>query len=150
MALVYRARRMVKAPRLTVRAKLVQRHNAQKHINGPLGQWQHVIFCDESPFMLFRIYNRIRVRRLVVEAMNEDCIYMVMWLTEAVLCMYVVVSPQGYLSYGKNFLVRSGSDVTGAIYRRVLEEHFVPHGRAWYRNNWLLADDNARPNRACV
>ena len=26
----------------------------------------------------------------------------------------------------------------------------VPHCRAWYRNNWLLADDNARPHQACV
>ena len=55
-----------------------------------------------------------------------------------------------YLSYGKNLLVRSGSDVTGAVYRRVLEEHLVSHARAWYRNNFLLADDNARPHRACV
>ena len=55
-----------------------------------------------------------------------------------------------YLSYGKNLLVRSGSDVTAAIYRRVLEEHLVSHGRAWYRSNWLLADDNARPHRASV
>ena len=53
-----------------------------------------------------------------------------------------------YLSYGKTLLVRSGSDVTVAVYRRVLEEHLVPHGRAWYRHNWLLADDNARPHRA--
>ena len=69
-----------------------------------------------------------------------------MWLTEAALYMYGVVS----LIYGKNLLVRSGSDVTGAVYRRVLEDHLVPHGRTWYRNNWLLADDNARPHRACV
>ena len=38
----------------------------------------------------------------------------------------------------------------GAVYRRVLEEHLVSHGRAWYRNNWLLGDDKARPHRACV
>ena len=55
-----------------------------------------------------------------------------------------------YLSYEKNLLVRSGSDVTGTVYGRVLEEHLVIHGRAWYRNNWLLADENARPHRACV
>ena len=47
-------------------------------------------------------------------------------------------------------LVRSESDVTGAVYRRVLEEHLVLPGRTWYRNNWLLADDNARPHRDCV
>ena len=73
VAHAYRARRMVKVPILTVRAKLVRRHWAQKHINRPLGQWQHVIFCDESRFMLFWIDNRIRVRRLAVEAMHEDC-----------------------------------------------------------------------------
>ena len=64
---------MVKVPRLTERVKLVRRHWAQKHINRPLGQWQHIIFCDESRLMLFRIDNRIRVRRLVGEVMNEDC-----------------------------------------------------------------------------
>ena len=91
VARAYRARRMVKVPRLTVRAKLVRRHWVKKHINRPQGQWQHVIFCDESRFMLFWIDNRIRVRRLVGEAMNEDC-NMVMWLTEAVMYMYGVVS----------------------------------------------------------
>ena len=73
VARAYRARRMVKVPRLTVRAKLVRRHWAHKHINRPLDQWQHVIFYDENRFMLFRIDNRIRVRRLVGEVMNEDC-----------------------------------------------------------------------------
>ena len=73
VARAYMARRMVQVPRLIVRAKLVRCHWAQKHTNRPLGQWQHVIFCDESRFMLFRIDNRIRVRRLVGEAMNEDC-----------------------------------------------------------------------------
>ena len=90
-----------------------------------MASWQHVIFCDEFRFMLFRIDNLIRVRRLVREAMNEDCM-------------------------GKKLFVRSGSDVTGAVYRRVLEDHLVPHGRAWYHNNWLLADDNAMRHRDCI
>ena len=145
MARAYRARRMVKVPILTVRAKLVRRHWAQKHINLPLGQWRHVIFCDKFRCMLFRIDNRIRVRRLVVEAMNEDCTH------GNVTHGGGYVHVWGGISHiGKNLLVRSGSDVTGAVYRRVLEDHLVPHGRAWYRNNWLLADDNARPHRDCV
>ena len=39
-----------------------------------------------------------------------------------------------------------------AVYRKVMEEHLVPHGRTWYSTTigWLLADDNARPQRACV
>ena len=144
VACAYRARRIVKVPRLTVRAKLVRRHWAQKHINRPLGQWQHVIFCDENPFMLFRIDNRIRVRILVVEAMNEDFTHGNGSRRRFCTCM------GWYLSYGKNLLVRFGSDVTGAVYRRVLEEHLISHDGAWYRNNWLLADDNATPHRVCV
>ena len=140
-----RAKRMVKVLRLTVRAKLVRRHCAQKHINRPLGQWQHVIFCDESRFVLFRIDNRIRVRRLVGEAMNEDCTHGN--VAHGIGSVHVW---GGISNMGKNLLVRSGSDVTGAVYRRVLEEHLVSPDRAWYRNNWLLADDNARPHRACV
>ena len=71
-------------------------------------------------------------------------VHMVMWLTEAVMYIYGVVS----LIWEKP--VRSGSDVTGALYRRVMEDHLVPHDRTWYRNNWLLADDHARPHRDCV
>ena len=56
-----------------------------------------------------------------------------------------------YLIYGKKpslcFLDQMSLE---AGYRRVMEKHLVPHGRTWYRNNWLLADDNARPHRACV
>ena len=70
VARAHKARRLVKVPRLTVRAKLVRRHWVQKHINRPLGQWKHVVFSDEGRFMLFRIDNRIRVRRLVVETMH--------------------------------------------------------------------------------
>ena len=110
----YRARRMVKVSRLTARAKLVRRQWAQKHT------WQHVIFCDESRFMLFRIDNRILVRRLVVEAMNENCTHgngahgggsVHIW--------------GGISHMEKNLLARSGSDFAGAVHRRVLEEHCI-------------------------
>ena len=43
VARAYRARRMVKAPRLTIMAILVRRHWAQKHINRPL--WS-MATCD--------------------------------------------------------------------------------------------------------
>ena len=85
--------------------------------------------CDESPFILFRIDNRIPVRRLVVEAMNEDCTHG----NVAHGCGSVHV--WGGISYGINLLVRSGSGVIGAVYHRVLEEHLVSRGRAWYRRN---------------
>ena len=134
---------MVKVPRLTVRAKLVRRHWAQKHINRPLGQWQHVIFCDESRFILFRIYNRIRVRRLVLEAMNEDFTHGNVANGGGSVHLWGGISHMWKTSF-----VRSGSDVTGAVYHRILEEHLIPNGRAWYRNNWPLADDDP-PSGSC-
>ena len=75
-----------------------------------------VIFCDE---------NRIRVRILVVEAMNEDFTH------GNVAHGGGSVHVWGGISHmEKNLLVRYGSDVTGAVYRRVLEDHLVSHGRA--------------------
>ena len=109
VARAYKARRMVKVPRLTVRAKLVRRHWAHKHIHRSLGQWQNVIFCDESRFMLFRIDNRIRVRRLVGEVMHEDC------TLGNVAHGGGSVHVWGGISYmEKTLLVRFGSDVTGS------------------------------------
>ena len=143
VARAYKARRMVKVPRLTVRVKPVRLHWTQKHINRPLGQWQHVVFCDESRFMLFRIDNRIRVRRLVVEAMNEEC------ARGNVAHGGGSVHEWGSISHmGKTSWCVLHQNVTGAVYRTW--KHLVSHDRAWYLNNWILADDNARPHRACV
>ena len=79
VARAYSAMRMVKVPRLNVRAKLVRRHCAQKHINRPLGQWPsgRVVDISSSATKVDSSSsgstNRIRVRRLVREAMNKDC-----------------------------------------------------------------------------
>ena len=40
---------------------------------------------------------------------------------------------------GKTSLCVLDQNVTGALYRRVLDEHLVSHDREWYRNNWILA-----------
>ena len=141
----YKARRMVKVPKLTIRAKVVRREWAQRHINRPIGHWRHVIFCDESRFMLFRIDNRIRVCRLVGEAMHEDC------LQENVAYGGGSVHVWGGICHlGKATLRVLDRNVTGLFYRQILEEDLVPHAGPWYANNWILADDNARPHRAIV
>ena len=41
-------------------------------------------------------------------------------------------------------------NVTGAVYRDVLEQNMLPRARQLYNNNWTLADDNARPHRAAL
>ena len=67
--------------------------------------------------MLFRIDNRIRVRRQVVEAMNEECTH------DNVAQRGGSVHVWGSISHnGKTSLCVLDHNVTGAVYRRVLEE----------------------------
>jgi len=47
---------------------------ARNHLRWRPGQWQHVIFSDESRSLLYRIDGRIRVRRQQYEAYNEDSV----------------------------------------------------------------------------
>ena len=91
VARAYRARRMVKVPILTVRAKLVRRHWAQKYINRPLGQWQHVIFCDEVDSCSSGS-TKGSVFEDWLEKPRMKIVHMVMWLTEAIMYIYGVVS----------------------------------------------------------
>ena len=56
----------------------------------------------------------------------------------------------GGISHMEKALVRSGSDVTGTVYRGVLAEHFITHDKAWFHKNLLLADDNDTSHRARV
>ena len=91
VARAYRARQMVKVPRLPARAKLVRRHWALTDINRPLGQWQHVILhtkvhsCSSGSTMgsMFEDW---------LEKPWMKIVHRVMWLTEAVLHMCGVVS----------------------------------------------------------
>ena len=73
-----------------------------------------------------------------------NIVHMVMWLTEAVLYMYGVVS----LIWEKPpcaFWIR-------CHWSRLSPSSGGPLGSTWQdiRNNWLLTDDDARPHRDCA
>ena len=51
---------------------------------------------------------------------------------------------------GKTPLVVLDGNVNAAVYRDILENHFLPHARRVYGNNFRLQDDNARPHRAAA
>ena len=70
----YFARRPLKKRLLLQRHRQARMDWARKHLRWLPGHWQHVIFSDESRFLLYRIDGRIRVRRHQHEAYNEDCI----------------------------------------------------------------------------
>ncbi|XP_063970649.1 uncharacterized protein LOC135157758 [Lytechinus pictus] len=74
----YRARRLTKCPRLSVRhrvARLLWAIGSTYRRLHP-GHWQHVVFTDESQlFILDRKDGRQRVRRLAGENLREECIH---------------------------------------------------------------------------
>ena len=70
----YRARRMTKCPRLTVRHRVARLQWARRHRRWQLGHWRHVIFTDESRYILDRQDGRQRVRRLRGENLRDDCV----------------------------------------------------------------------------
>ena len=63
----YRARRLTKCPRLSVRHRVARLLWAREHRRLHPGHWQHVVFTDESRFILDRKDGRQRVRRLAGE-----------------------------------------------------------------------------------
>jgi len=69
----YFARRHLKKLLLLQRHRQARMDWARNHLRWRPGHWQHVIFSDESRFVLYRIDGRIRLRRQQDEAYNEEC-----------------------------------------------------------------------------
>ena len=67
----YKARQK---PRLTARHKKARLEFARLHINWTARQWSHIIFSDESRFLIHRSDGRLYVRRMVGEEFNENCV----------------------------------------------------------------------------
>jgi hypothetical protein len=70
----YFARRPLRKPLLRQRHRLATFAWAEQCLNWSVGHWQHVIFSDESPFLLYRNDGRIRVRRQVHEALTDQTV----------------------------------------------------------------------------
>ena len=96
-------------------------------------------------FMLCRIDNRIRVRRLVGEAMNKDCTHGNVAHVGGSVHVWGGISNMGKTSLW--VLDQMSLEPFIAEFWRTTWFHMTG---LWYRNNCLLADDNARPHRACV
>jgi len=68
----YRARRMIKKPRLTARHRASRLQWANRYSNLTVAHWNHVIFADESRFPLYPTDGRIRVRRRAGEQLLDE------------------------------------------------------------------------------
>ena len=141
----YRARRLTKCPRLSVRHRVARLLWAREHRRLHPGHWQHVVFTDESRFILDRKDGRQRVRRLAGENLRDDCIHETTQGGGGSVMIWA-----GIHYGGKTPLVVPDGNVNAAAYRDILEFHCLPYARRVYGHNFRLQDDNARPHRAAA
>ena len=141
----YRARRMTKCPRLTVRHRVARLQWARRHRRWQLGHWRHVIFTDESRYILDRQDGRQRVRRLRGENLRDDCVRETTQGGGGSVMVWA-----GIHYGGKTPLTVPEGNVNAVVYRDILETQCLPYARRVYGNNFQLQDDNARPHRALL
>lgn len=141
----YRAWRAIKKPRLTNRHKQLRLQWATQFRALTVPHWRHVIFADESRFLLYRTDGRVRVRRTRGEGLQDD------YVQQTVAGGGGSVHVWGAFHYGgKSQLVQFGANVTGAVYRDTLAANLVPWARQIFGNNFRYQDDNAPAHRARV
>jgi len=115
--------------RLLKKLLLLQRHRqarmdwARNHLRWRPGHWQHVVFSDESRFLLCQIDDRMRVHRQQHEAYCEDCIV-----------------PR----------VQVDGNLDQYQYVQILEETLLPFARLTLGHSFVYKDDNTRPHRTCT
>ena len=66
------ARRPAKKPLLNMYHKTRRLEWPRRHQNRQLRHWRHVLFSDESMFLLHRADERVRIRRRVGKRFQED------------------------------------------------------------------------------
>ena len=141
----YRSRRRLRFPKMTLQHRRQRRVWARRFENLALPHWRHVIFADESRFLLYPKDGRLRVRRLQGEVLNKDCI------AEAVAYGGGSVHIWGAFCYaGTAPLVVLDRNVNGQVYRDILRNTLVPYARGVYGQNFRYQDDDARPHQVQV
>jgi len=114
---------------------------ARNHLRWRPGQWQHVIFSDESRFLLYRIDDRIRVRRQQYEAYNDDCIV-----------PRAQAEGGGIILWGAFHHCRKcdlhiiDGNLDHYQYQEIPEEMLLPFARLTFGHNFVYQDDNTRPH----
>ena len=133
----------MKAPKLTNRHKVLRLQWARQHLHLTVRHWEHVIFGDESRFLLYRVDGRLRVRRLQGERLVDDCVQ------ETVAGGGGSVHVWGaFHAGGKSELVVFRANVNGARYRDIMRQNLLPWARQQFGYNFRYQDDNAPAHRA--
>ena len=103
------------------------------------------MFVDESRFLLHRVDSRVRMRRLLGEALQNDCVMFNQTSGEGSVRVWGV-----FHHCGASDLVVLGWNVTGMLYRDILDQNLIPFARQHFEDKFRYQDDNAPAHRARV
>lgn len=138
-----KARRPAKKPLLTQQRRQNRLDWARQHRHRQLRHWRHVLFSDESRFLLHRTDGRTFVRRERGERFQEDTV------RPTVAHGGGSVHVWGGIRYGgRTNLVILHQNVNAGTYRHLLETEMVPYARRHFGRNFLFMHDNAPAHRA--
>ena len=126
-------------PRLTARHKRARLQFARLPKNWSARQWSRVIFSDESHFLIHRSDGRVYVRRMVGEALNENCVQATVQHGGGGIMVWGCISRKGMGILEK---VNGRLDGNGYIY--ILENALVPtRDMLSMPRRWIFQQDNA-------
>ena len=134
-----RAIRPVKKPTLNARHKGFRLCFATQHRNLTV----HVVF-GESRFLLHHVDGRVRVSRLRGEALRNDCVMFNQTGGGS------SVNVWGAFHHGGASDLVLDRNVTGLLYRDILDQNLIPFARQHFQDNFCYQDDNAPGHRARV
>ena len=141
----YRARRVLRKPLLTQNHRRLRLEWAQRWRNLTVQHWEHVILGDESRFQLYPVDGRMRVRRLQGERFLDACTGTRVQAGGGSVHIWAA-----FHSGAKTPLVTLDRNVTGVVYRDIMQNSLVPFARHHFGANFRYQDDNATCHRARV
>lgn len=111
---------------------------AREHVNWSDGQWENVLWSDESKFNLFGSDGQILVRRRAGEEMNPACVVPTVKHGGGCIMVWASMSAQGT---GPIRLVEG--IMNQHQYRCILEETMLPAAETIFANRrWIFQHDN--------
>ena len=121
-------------------------HFAKTYLEKPLGHWNEFLWSDETKFNLFVSDGKMMIWRTTKEEMDPKCtVPTIEHGGESVICWGCISSA------GVGKLVFIDSNMTGEMYRRILENHLLDSVKMLsLTNEWIFQHDNDPKHRAAI
>lgn len=140
-AVAIRLRRPYRGPNLTPHHLRQRLQWARGHVRWTIRRWGHMLFTDESRFLLRRSDGRVRVFRRLRERFSDSCVMRHDRYGGGSVMVWA-----GITAHGRTDLVFIDGTLSAQKYRQeILGRHVVPFMQA---NGGTFQQDNARPHVA--